>query len=95
MADQDAAIANHPPRFYKLPDFWSASPAAWFGVIEAQFQLCGTDAQHDKFTLVTAVLPKASRRVAHILTAPTDTCYNKLKTALLAAHQLTSFQKAE
>ena len=96
MADEDAAIANHPPRFYKLPDFWSASPAAWFGVIEAQFQLRGTNAQRDKFALVTAVLPEASaRRVAHILAAPTDTCYDELKTALLAAHQLTSFQKAE
>ena len=47
MADEDAAIANHPPRFYKLPDFWSASPAAWFGVIEAQFQLRGTTAQRE------------------------------------------------
>ena len=94
MADQDAAIANHPPRFYKLPDFWSTSPAAWFGVIEAQFQLRGTDAQRDKFALVTAVLPEASaRRVAHILTAPTDTCYDELKTALLAAHQLTSTRR--
>ena len=96
MADEDAVIANHPPRFYKLPDFWSASPAAWFGVIEAQFQLRGTTAQRDKFALVTAVLPEASaRHVAHILAAPTDTCYDELKTALLAAHQLTSFQKAE
>ena len=41
MADQDAAIANHPPRFYKLPDFWRASLAAWFRVIEAQFQPTG------------------------------------------------------
>ena len=96
MADQDAAIANHPTRLYKFPDFWSASPAAWFGVIEAQFQLRGTDAHCDKFALVTAVLPVASaRRVAHILAAPTDTCYDELKTALLATHQLTSFQKAE
>ena len=62
MADQDASIANHLLRFYKLPDFWSASPAAWFGVIEAQFQLRGTDAQRDKFALVTAVLPEASTR---------------------------------
>ena len=95
MADQDAAIANHPPRFYKLPDFWSASPAAWFGVVEAQFLLWGTDAQHEKFALVRAVLPEAStRRVTHILAAPGDTGYDELKTALLAAHQLTSFQKA-
>ena len=96
MADQDAAIANHPLRFYKLPDFWSATPAVWFGAVEAQFRLRGTDTQRDKFALVTAVLPEASaRRVAHILAAPGDTCYDELKTALLATHQLTSFQKAE
>ena len=96
MADQDAAIANHPLRFCKLPDFWSASLVPWFGVVKAQFLLRGTDAQRDKFALVTAVLPEASaRRVAHILAAPGDTCYDELKTALLAAHQLTSFQKAE
>ena len=83
-------------RFYKLPDFWSASPAAWFGVVEAQFLLRGTEAQRDRFALVSAVLPEASaRRVAHILAAPGDTCYTDLKAALLAAHQLTSFQKAE
>ena len=95
MADQEAAPAAN-QRFYKLPDFWSASPAAWFGVVEAQFLLRGTEAQRDRFALVSAVLPEASaRRVAHILAAPGDTCYTDLKAALLAAHQLTSFQKAE
>ena len=95
MADQEAALAAN-QRFYKLPDFWSASPAAWFGVVEAQFLLRGTEAQRDRFALVSAVLPEASaRRVAHILAAPGDTCYTDLKAALLAAHQLTSFQKAE
>ena len=82
--------------FYKRPDFWSGSLTAWFGIVEAQFLLSGTDAQREKFALVTTVLPEASaRRVAHILTAPGDTRYNKLKMALLAAHQLKSFLKAE
>ena len=95
MADQEAAPAAN-QRFYKLPDFWSASPAAWFGVVEAQFLLRGPEAQRDRFALVSAVLPEASaRRVAHILAAPGDTCYTDLKAALLAAHQLTSVQKAE
>ena len=78
------------------PDFWSTSPAAWFGVVEAQFLLCRTEVQHDKFALIKAVLPEASaRQVTHILAAPGDTCYDKLKMALLATHQLTSFQEAE
>ena len=59
MADQEAALAAN-QRFYKLPDFWSASPAAWFGVVEAQFLLRGTEAQRDRFALVSAVLPEAS-----------------------------------
>ena len=78
------------------PDFWSTSPAAWFGVVEAQFLLCRTEVQRDKFALIKAVLPEASaRQVTHILAAPGDTCYDKLKMALLATHQLTSFQEAE
>ena len=48
------------------------------------------------FALVTTVLPETSARlVAHILAAPGEECYDDLKTALLAAHQLTSYQKAE
>ncbi len=88
--------AGQPPRFFKLSDFWTASPAAWFGVAEAQFLLRGTASQRDRFALVAAVLPEASaRRVAHILAAPGDNSYDDLKAALLVAHQLTSYQKAE
>ena len=65
-------------------------------MVEMQFLICGTKAQHDKFALITTVLPEASATwVAHILAAPGEMCYNDLKTALLAAHQLTSYQKEE
>ena len=88
--------AGQPPRFFKLPDFWTASPSAWFGVAEAQFLLRGTTSQRDHFALVAAVLPEASaRRVAHILAPPGDNCYDDLRAAPLVAHQLTAFQKAE
>ena len=88
--------AQPPTRFFKLPDFWTVSPAAWFGVAEAQFLLCGTTTQRERFTLVAAVLPEASaRRVAQILAAPGDNCYTDLRAALLVAHQLTAFQKAK
>ena len=91
-----AAQAGNPPRFFKLPDFWTASPAAWFGVAEAQFLLRGTATQRERFALLAAVLPESSAsRVAHILTAPGDNCYDDLRAALLVAHQLTAFQKAE
>ena len=97
-ADQ-LAIAAPPgqlPPFFKLPDFWIASPAGWFGVAEDKFLLHGTMSQQDYFALVTTVLPEASaRRVAHILTAPSNSCYDDLKVTLLVAHQLTAFQKAK
>lgn len=83
-------------RFFKLPDFWTGSAAAWFGVAEAQFNIRGVTSQRDKFALVSAVLPEASgRRVTHLLAAPGDNCYDDLRAALLAAHQLTAYQKAE
>ena len=91
-----AAQAGIPPRFFKLPVYWTASPAAWFGVAEAQFFLRGTATQRERLALVAAVLLEASaRRVAHILAAPGNNCYNDLRAALLVAHQLTAFQKAE
>ena len=37
--------AQPPTRFFKLPDFWTGSPAAWFKVEEAQFLLRGTTQQ--------------------------------------------------
>jgi len=101
MADEHVAAAGNAEqqpaaRFFKLPDFWVSSPAAWFGVAESQFGLRDVRSQRDRFALVTAVLPESSaRRVAHILAAPGVTCYDDLKAALLSAHQLTAFQKAE
>ena len=69
-ADQ-LAVSSPPgqhPRFFKLPNFWTASLFNWFGVREAQFLLHGTTSQRDSFVLVNAVLPEGSaHRVAHIL----------------------------
>ena len=91
-----AANAAAPTRFFKLPDFWTGSPAAWFGIVEAQFEMREITSQRDKFALISAVLPEISAcRVTHLLAAPGDECYDRLKTALLATHQLTAFQKAE
>ena len=106
MADeeqQDAPpqAAAAPPalsssKFFKLPDFWTACPAAWFGVVEAQFTLRNVTSQADRFGLVTAVLPEpTARRIAHLLAAPSATCYDDIRAALMVAHQLTAFQKAE
>lgn len=84
------------PKFFKLPDFWVASPVAWFGVAEAQFALREVTSQRARFGLVAAVLPeKPARAVGHILTNPPADCYDRLKAALLSNHQLTEIQKSE
>ena len=96
---QPTAKPNTTPtgsRYFKLPDFWTASPAAWFGMAEAQFLLQNITSQQERLALVAAILPEASaRHVAHLLVNPGDTSYTDLKAALLSAHQLTSFQQAE
>jgi len=83
-------------RYFKLPDFWSGSPAAWFGVAEAQFDLRGITTQRMRFGLVTSVLPESSaRKVGQLLTTPSVNCYDDLKAALLSTHQLTEIQKSD
>jgi len=102
-ADDDAAApaagAAGPAgsaKFFKLPDFWPSTSAAWFGVAESQFALRGVTSQRDRFGLVAAILPEESaRKVAHLLINPTDSCYDDLKKALLSHHVLTDFQRAE
>jgi len=91
------AAAGQQAKFFKLPDFWPASPAAWFGVVESQFTLRSVEREADRFALVAAVLPEvAARRVAHLLAAPpAERPYAALKAALLSTHQLTDIQKAE
>jgi len=95
--DAAATAAGQQAKFFKLPDFWPASPAAWFGVVESQFRLRNVEQETDRFSLVAAVLPEvAARRVAHLLAAPpAATPYTALKAALLSTHQLTDIQKAE
>ena len=83
--------------FFKLPDFWAASPVAWFGVVESQFCLCCVDAEQDKLSLVAAVLPElVARRAAHLLSSPpVEQLLLALKAVLLSAHKLTNIQRAE
>lgn len=83
-------------RFFKLQDFWTAAPHAWFGYADSQFRLRGVTAEDDKFGLVVAVLPESSaRKISQLLANPPAACYTALKTSLLSNHQLTDIQKAE
>ena len=82
--------------FFKLPDFWPASPLTWFGIVEAQFDLRSVTSQRERFSLVAAVLPESSaRKITHLLAAPPAECYTALKAALLQSHVLTDMQRME
>ncbi len=98
-ADDGAGAADRPAppaKFFRLPNFWAATPSAWFGVVESQFRLRNVDSEADRFALVAAVLPESSaRRVAHLLADPPADCFTALKAALLSSHQLTDIQRAE
>jgi hypothetical protein len=81
----------------KLNDFWVDSPAAWFGMAEAQFHLRGITGELDRFCIVVAAMSReVARPVGHLIAQPDlFTPYSTLKAALLASHQLTPYQKME
>jgi hypothetical protein len=81
----------------KLNEFWVDSPAAWFGMAEAQFHLRGITGELDRFCIVVAAMSReAARPVGHLIAQPDlFTPYSTLKAALLASHQLTPYQKME
>ena len=98
VADPAANVQqdNAGGHFFKLPDFWPASPLTWFGIVEAQFDLRGVTSQREQFSLVAAVLPESSaRKITHLLAAPPADCYTALKAALLQSHVLTDMQGME
>ena len=91
-----AAQAASGSRYFKLGDFWTASPHAWFGIIESQFTLRNITSQQERFSLVANVLPEASaRKITHLLSSPPVDCYDAIKAAILSTHQVTEMQRME
>ena len=104
-----AAVVYQPPAFsyfppppavnvhMKLSEYWVDAPVVWFGTAEAQFMSRGVHDELQRFWAVTAALPReAAKPVSHLLAAPdAHHPYTTLKAALLAAHQLTPFQRME
>ena len=91
-----AAQAAGGSRYFKLGDFWPASPHAWFGIIESQFTLRNITSQQEKFGLVASVLPEASaRKITHLLSSPPVDCYDAIRAAILSTHQVTEMQRME
>lgn len=81
----------------KLPEFWIRSPDTWFYTVEANFALKNITREADKFHYTIAALPEdTARKVQHVISAGSNAgCFDRLKEALVASHQMTPYQKAE
>jgi hypothetical protein len=92
-----AAAENTAGATLRLPEFWPDTPAAWFIYVESKFRLKNITAESVKFDLLVSSLPRESiRQVLDVVEAPHETTpYTSLKQRLLAAHELTDFQRIE
>lgn len=81
----------------KVTPFWVDAPVAWFAAVETQFTLRRIVSEVDRFCLVAGALDKETmKKVVHLVTTPDPVVpFTALKTALLASHHLTDYQKVE
>ena len=81
----------------RLPEFWPHAPILWFARTECLFLLRGVTTQLDRFSHLVGSLPHEFMRACADLveTTPAEDPYTQLKQRLLAAHQLTPFQRSE
>jgi hypothetical protein len=92
-----AAAESNAGAALRLPEFWPDTPAAWFVFAESKFRLKNISSETIKFDLLVGSLPRESiRQVLDVVERPhEDTPYTSLKERLLAAHELTDFQRIE
>jgi hypothetical protein len=98
MADQDQHVvpaSGHAN--LRLAEFWRDAPQAWFRATEAQFRLRNIVDDDIKYSLLLTALPRdAFRIVAHLVVDdPPADAYVQLKTALIASHVLSNYQRVE
>jgi hypothetical protein len=97
MEDFDLLDLDGRNRFanLRLPTFWEDKPASWFALAESRFRLNGVGDEQVRFDLLVNSLNKESvGRVLDIVeNPPQQQPYSALKARLLAAHQLTDYQK--
>jgi hypothetical protein len=81
----------------RLAPFWPHAPALWFSQAECNFSVHNVTGQFQRYCLVVAALPHESlRTVADIVEAPPAADqYDVIQARLVAAHQMTSYQRAE
>lgn len=79
----------------RVPPFWPADPALWFGQLEGQFLINGVTRDDTKYGYVIGNLDaKYAAEVKDIITAPPDTGkYDKIKRELIARLSATQEQK--
>jgi hypothetical protein len=81
----------------KLPLFWPNNIISWFAMAEGQFVLHGANDKLIRYYNVLTALPEATINfVADFWEAPLPADpYTQLRARLLAAHQLTNYQKVK
>jgi hypothetical protein len=81
----------------KLPAFWPNNIISWFAMAEGQFVLRNVNDELIRYYNVLTALPEATINfVADFVEAPLPADpYTQPRARLLAAHQLTDYQKVE
>jgi hypothetical protein len=81
----------------KLSAFWPSNPASWFATMEGQFFLDGIVDETVKYYMVLRALPESTvDLISDLVEGPLpEQPYTQLKARLLAAHQLSDYQKVE
>jgi hypothetical protein len=86
-----ATAAGH--HVNKLPTFWSASPSAWFRVIEGQFALHGVTDPIERYYLVINALSETNVDLVHKIVEAEATAdsFKQIRDALVATHTLSAY----
>jgi hypothetical protein len=81
----------------RLSAFWPSNPASWFAKTEGQFFLDGIVDETVKYYMVLHALPESTvDLISDLVEGPLpELPYTQLKARLLAAHQLSDYQKVE
>jgi hypothetical protein len=88
---------QQPQQFYnmRLPSFWVDKPASWFVLAESRFRLHGVADEQRRFDLLLSSLSKESLSMVMDVIERPDLLqpYTTLRDRLLAAHQLSDYQR--
>jgi hypothetical protein len=102
MEEQQQQQQQQPPQqpanvHIKLPPLWSNNILSWFAMAEGHFALRGINDELVRYYNVLTALPESVVNcIADFVEAPLPADpYTQLRIRLLAAHQLSDYQKVE